>query len=142
VVTQKNNVPITLASLGRAIEGVENARTAGWAGTNNAVLLMVFKQPGANVIQTVDRIRADAAAADQMDSSLDPESSSSANRTTTIRASVRGCSILTVVEHFTGRDVIFAVFAAGSGRRLSPASPCRSRWPAHGDDVPDGLQHR
>src|SRR6266481_490918 len=58
VITQKNNVPIRLSSLGRVVESVENTRVAGWAGTKPAVLLIVFKQPGANVIQTVDRIRA------------------------------------------------------------------------------------
>src|SRR5437773_1055681 len=58
VITQKHNVPIRLSSLGRVIDGVENERLAGWAGTKPAVLLIVFKQPGANVIATVDRIRA------------------------------------------------------------------------------------
>ena len=58
IITQKNNVPLRLSSLGRAIEGVENASMAGWNGTKPAVLLIVFKQPDANVIETVDRIRA------------------------------------------------------------------------------------
>jgi hydrophobe/amphiphile efflux-1 (HAE1) family protein len=57
IITQKNNVPILLSSLGRVVEGVENDKVGGWAGTNQAVLLIVFKQPGANVIATVDRIR-------------------------------------------------------------------------------------
>src|SRR5262249_38520487 len=58
VITQRNNAPIRLNALGRVIEHVENERVAGWAGTQPAVLLIVFKQPGANVIETVDRIRA------------------------------------------------------------------------------------
>jgi hydrophobe/amphiphile efflux-1 (HAE1) family protein len=57
IVTQKNNVPIQLTSFGTVSEGVENTRTGAWAGTNTAVLLIVFKQPGANVIETVDRIK-------------------------------------------------------------------------------------
>ncbi|HXU74919.1 MAG TPA: efflux RND transporter permease subunit [Methylomirabilota bacterium] len=87
VVTQKNNTPIELASLGRVIEGVENARTAGWAGTNNAVLLIVFKQPGANVIETVDRIRATLP---QLTKWIPPSIHifQLSDRTTTIRASV------------------------------------------------------
>jgi len=87
VITQKNDVPIPLGSLGRAIEGVENARTAGWAGTNNAVLLIVFKQPNANVIETVDRIRA---ALPQLEKWVPPSIKffELSDRTTTIRASV------------------------------------------------------
>jgi hydrophobe/amphiphile efflux-1 (HAE1) family protein len=58
ILTQSNGVPIRLSSLGTIVDGVENFRLAGWAGTKPAVLLMVFKQPDANVIETVDRIRA------------------------------------------------------------------------------------
>ncbi len=49
---------IQLNSLGKVIEGTENARQAGWASTNLAVLLIIFKQSDANVIETVDRIKA------------------------------------------------------------------------------------
>ncbi|MES2569067.1 MAG: efflux RND transporter permease subunit, partial [Verrucomicrobiota bacterium] len=55
---QRRGVPVTLGSLGTAEEGVENTRLAGWAGTRRAVLLIVFKQAGANVIETVDGIHA------------------------------------------------------------------------------------
>ncbi|HSU53612.1 MAG TPA: efflux RND transporter permease subunit, partial [Candidatus Dormibacteraeota bacterium] len=58
VITQKNGVPIRLGSLGDVIEGTENDRLAGWANSQAACLLIVFKQPGANVIETVDRIKA------------------------------------------------------------------------------------
>jgi hydrophobe/amphiphile efflux-1 (HAE1) family protein len=87
VITQKHNVPIRLSSLGRVIEGVENERVAGWAGTNDAVLLIVFKQPGANVIQTVDRIRATLP---QLTKWIPPSIRifQLSDRTTTIRASV------------------------------------------------------
>jgi hydrophobe/amphiphile efflux-1 (HAE1) family protein len=87
VITQKHNVPIPLSSLGNVFEGVENARTAGWAGTNDAVLLIVFKQPNANVIETVDRIRA---ALPQLEQWVPPSIKffELSDRTTTIRASV------------------------------------------------------
>src|SRR6266498_3205118 len=58
ILHQTNNTPVRLDAFGRAITGVENNRLAGWSGTNRAVLVIVFKQAGANVIQTVDRIRA------------------------------------------------------------------------------------
>src|SRR2546427_7223137 len=57
VLRQTNITPVRLDVFGRAITGVENNRLAGWSGTNRAVLVIVFKQAGANVIQTVDRIR-------------------------------------------------------------------------------------
>lgn len=87
VLTQKNGTPILLSSLGKVVDGVENTRLAGWAGTQPAVLLMVFKQPDANVIETVDRIRA---ALPQTEKWLPPSIKISlvSDRTATIRASV------------------------------------------------------
>ena len=88
VLTQKNGTPILLSSLGKVIEGVENTRLAGWAGTKPAVLLIIFKQPDANVIGTVDRIRA---ALPQTEKWLPPSIKVSliSDRTVTIRSSVR-----------------------------------------------------
>src|ERR1035438_9229247 len=58
ILTQRGNTPVRLDAFGRAVEGVENNRLAGWSGTNLAVLVIIQKQAGANVIDTVDRIRA------------------------------------------------------------------------------------
>ena len=58
ILTQRSNAPIRLSALGQAFDGTENTRVAGWSGTNRAVLVIVFKQADANVIETVDRIRA------------------------------------------------------------------------------------
>ena len=58
IVRQRNGAALPLDTLGRVVEGVENTRLAGWSGTKRAVLLIIFKQPGANVIQTVDRVKA------------------------------------------------------------------------------------
>jgi multidrug efflux pump subunit AcrB len=64
LLTQSNGVPIRLSSLGNIVDGVENNLIAGWVGTwpatslKPAVIMMVFKQADANVIETVDRIRA------------------------------------------------------------------------------------
>jgi hydrophobe/amphiphile efflux-1 (HAE1) family protein len=88
ILTQKNNAAVTLGSFGQVIEGVENSRLAGWAGTQPAVLLIVFKQPGANVIETVDRIKDALPLVKKWISpaiTIFPLS----DRTTTIRASVK-----------------------------------------------------
>jgi hydrophobe/amphiphile efflux-1 (HAE1) family protein len=58
ILTQRSNTPVRLDAFGKAVEGVENNRLAGWSGTNFAVLVIIFKQADANVIDTVDRIRA------------------------------------------------------------------------------------
>ena len=58
ILTQSNGVPIRLSSLGNIVDGVENSLIAGWVGTKPAVIMLVFKQPDANVIETVDRIQA------------------------------------------------------------------------------------
>ncbi len=88
VLTQKRDIPVKLSALGRVIEGVENDRLAGWSGTNRAVLVIVQKQAGANVIETVDRIRA---VLPQLERWIPPsvKISQISDRTTTIRASVK-----------------------------------------------------
>ena len=58
VAFQKKGIPVRLSNLGQVLDSTENTRQAGWYNGQPAVLLIVFKQPGANVIETVDRIRA------------------------------------------------------------------------------------
>jgi hydrophobe/amphiphile efflux-1 (HAE1) family protein len=88
VITQKQNVPIRLSSLGHVVEDVENKRLAGWAGTKAACLVIIFKQPGANVIETVDRVKATLP---QLKKWIPPSINifMLSDRTTTIRASVQ-----------------------------------------------------
>lgn len=49
---------LRLADVASIIEGAENERLAAWAGENQAVLLNIQRQPGANVIEVVERIEA------------------------------------------------------------------------------------
>jgi hydrophobe/amphiphile efflux-1 (HAE1) family protein len=58
ILTERGTTPVRLDAFGQAVEGVENSRLAGWSGTNLAVLVIIQKQAGANVIETVDRIKA------------------------------------------------------------------------------------
>ena len=87
ILIQRHNVPIKLSALGRVVQSVENVRLAGWAGTKRAVLIIIFKQAGANVIETVDRIKAELP---QLERWVPPSVKISvlSDRTTTIRASV------------------------------------------------------
>ena len=88
ILRQRDGTPIRLAAFGKAIEGVENNRLAGWSGTKRAVLVIIQKQAGANVIETVDRIRAELPQLERwMPAGM--KMSILSDRTTTIRASVR-----------------------------------------------------
>jgi hydrophobe/amphiphile efflux-1 (HAE1) family protein len=58
VAFQNNGAAVRLGDLGTVIDATENARQAGWYNGRPGVLLIIFKQAGANVIDTVDRIRA------------------------------------------------------------------------------------
>ena len=106
ILTYRNGAPVRIRDIGRAVDGAENNRIAAWANGKPAILLAVLKQPGANVIETVDRIKAllpQLQAAIPTAVKVDVLS----DRTTTIRASVGDVQftlILTVVL------VVFVIF--------------------------------
>ena len=92
VLAEKPRGPVKLSGVGRAIESVENTLQAGWAGTNVAVLVIIFKQADANVIETVQRIKKEMP---RMSEWLPPAIKVSAlsDRTRTIQASVKEVQI-------------------------------------------------
>ncbi|MCK9382812.1 MAG: MdtB/MuxB family multidrug efflux RND transporter permease subunit [Sulfuritalea sp.] len=88
VIAWKNGAPVRLRDVADVIDGAENARLAAWANKAPAIILNIQRQPGANVIETVDRIKKllpqlQAAMPGTVDVAL------LTDRTTTIRASVR-----------------------------------------------------
>ena len=92
VVAYRHGAPIKLSDVATVTDSVEDLRTACFANGKPSILLIVFRQPGANIIDTVDRVRAllpqlqaDISAAIRMFVVLD--------RTTTIRSSVRDVEI-------------------------------------------------
>ena len=87
IVGYKNGSAIHLTDVADVVDSVQNIRTAGYMDGKRAVMLIIFRQPGANIIDTVDRIyaqipslKASIPAGIDMTVVLD--------RTTTIRASV------------------------------------------------------
>jgi hydrophobe/amphiphile efflux-1 (HAE1) family protein len=87
IVAYRNGAAVRIKDVGDAIEGPENLYTGAWANGKRAVLLVVFKQPGANVIETVDKVKA---ALPQLRAAIPSAISIDvlSDRTETIRASV------------------------------------------------------
>ncbi|MDV3437954.1 MdtB/MuxB family multidrug efflux RND transporter permease subunit [Pseudomonas otitidis] len=57
ILAYKNGAALRLKDVATIVEGAENERLAAWANQNQAVLLNIQRQPGANVIEVVDRIQ-------------------------------------------------------------------------------------
>src|SRR5580692_9904706 len=58
VIAYANGSPVRLRDVATAVDSVENAQLAGWASDKRAIILNVQSQPGANVIQVADRVKA------------------------------------------------------------------------------------
>src|SRR6202453_1427696 len=89
IVGYNNNSAVRLSDVADVVDSTQNLRAAGYLnGRQRAVTLVVFRQPGANIIDTVDRIRA---ALPSLKASIPQgiDTTIVLDRTTTIRASVR-----------------------------------------------------
>ena len=77
-----------LGDLGEVIDNVENVRLAAWVGQQPAVILDIQRQPGANIIETADRVKA---LLPKLRATLPPSVKAQVltDRTETIRASVK-----------------------------------------------------
>jgi len=87
VVAYQNGAAVRLSDLGEVVDSVEDLRNAGMSNGKPSVLIIVFRQPGANIIETVDRVRA---LMPQFQASIPPSIHLGVgmDRTTTIRASI------------------------------------------------------
>jgi len=87
IVSYRNGAPIRVRDIGRAVSGPQDSTQAGWADGHRGVILVIFKQPGANVLQTVDRINA---ALPRLRATMPPSINvfTLSDRTQTIRAAV------------------------------------------------------
>jgi len=87
VIAYRNGSPVRIRDVGRAISAPENDLIAGWFNQKRAVILAIQRQPGANVINTVNRIKAMMPV---LQASIPPAVKVNiiSDRTETIRASV------------------------------------------------------
>ena len=107
IVAYQNGAPVRLGDVSQVDDSVEDTRVVGLSQGKPAVLIIVFRQPGANIIQTVDNVRA---LLPQLSASISPAIHLDVvmDRTTTIRASVRDIEITLLIS---GVLVILVVFA-------------------------------
>ncbi|MGO4504163.1 MULTISPECIES: efflux RND transporter permease subunit [unclassified Dyella] len=106
IIAYKNNAPVRLSDVANVIDGVENDQLAAWANGKPAVLLDIRRQPGANIVQTVEQIRnilPQLRAVLPADVHLDVF----ADRTITIRASVEDVQFTLILTIFLVVAVIF-----------------------------------
>jgi HAE1 family hydrophobic/amphiphilic exporter-1 len=87
IIAYRNGGPLRIRDIGQAVTGPEDAKQAAWANGKRGVFLVVFKQPGANVIETVDKIKAQLP---RLVAAIPPAISINilSDRTQTIRAAV------------------------------------------------------
>src|SRR5713101_5869869 len=87
IVAYRSGSPVRIRDIGKVIEAPENDLLAGWYNEHRAIILAIQRQPGANVIKTVDSIKS---LMPQLQASLPPAIKINvvSDRTQTIRASV------------------------------------------------------
>ncbi|HYS87904.1 MAG TPA: multidrug efflux RND transporter permease subunit [Bradyrhizobium sp.] len=87
IIAYRNGGPLRIRDIGQAVTGPEDAKQAAWANGKRGVFLVIFKQPGANVIETVDKIKT---ALPRLVAAIPPAVKIEliSDRTTTIRAAV------------------------------------------------------
>ena len=97
VVAVQNGNPVRLSDIASVTDGVEDVRTGGLADGKPAVSIIIFRQPGANIIATVDRV---LAIKSELEATIPPAIHLGVivDRTTTIRASVRDVEISLMIS--------------------------------------------
>ena len=116
IVAYQKGAAVRLSDLGTVEDSVENLRNAGLANGKPAVLIIIFRQPGANIIETVDRVRA---LLPQLRASISPAINLSVmmDRTTTIRASVEDVELTLMISIGLVILVVFLFLRNCAGNR-------------------------
>ena len=107
VVAYRNGAAVRLSDVGEVLDSVENLRNLGLSNGKLAVMMIVYRQPGANIIGMVDRVNA---LMPQLRASVSPaiDVKLAVDRSITIRASLRDVEITLIIAVIL---VIFVVFA-------------------------------
>ena len=107
IVAYRNGAAVRLTDVGDVLDSVENLRTLGLANGKPAVMMIVYRQSGANIIQMVDRVKA---LMPQLRASVSPaiDINLAVDRSKTIRTSLRDVEITLIIAVVL---VILVVFA-------------------------------
>src|ERR1700691_699249 len=107
VVAYRNGAAIRLTDVGEVLDSVENLRNLGLSNGKLAVMMIVYRQPGANIIGMVDRVKA---LMPQLRASVSPaiDVNLAVDRSVTIRTSLRDVEITLIIAVIL---VILVVFA-------------------------------
>ncbi len=114
IIAYRNGRPVRMSDVAQAVDDVENVRLAAWADEASAVILNVQRQPGANVIEVVDRVKQ---LLPQLQATLpgSVEVTLLTDRTTTIRASVHDVQFELMLAVALVVMVIFLFLRTASG---------------------------
>jgi multidrug efflux pump len=134
VIAYRNGAPVQLRDVATVIDGLENTRVGGWYNGAPAVVIDIQRQPGANVIDTVSRIRRELP---RLQRTI-PEAATLSivsDRTDTIRASVRDVQfslvlavILVVLVVLMFLRTVRATIIAGVALPLSLVATFGGMW--------------
>src|ERR1700733_171907 len=119
VVAYRNGAAVRLSDIADVQDSVENLRNAGLANGKPAVLVILFRQPGANIIDTVDAVKA---AIPQLMAAMprDMDLLVANDRTTTIRASLHDTEMTLIIAVVLVTMVVF-LFLRSARATLIPA---------------------
>ncbi len=97
IVAYHNGAPVRVGDLGNVLDSVEDTRNDGLTNGKPAILLVLFRQPDANIIDTVDRVRA---LLPRLGASISPSIhlGIAMDRTTTIRAAIHDVEVTLIIS--------------------------------------------
>ncbi len=106
IVSYKGGAAVRLGDVAQVLDSVENTRNAAWSGRGRAVLIIIRRQPGANIIEVIDRVKALLPA---LSHAISPavRVTVAADRSQTIRASVADVELTLVLSVFLVVLVVF-----------------------------------
>ena len=119
IIAYRNGAPIRLGDIATVIDSVENNRLAAWADGKRGIVIVVRRQPGANILETIDRIKAMLPA---LKASMSPaiEINILTDRTQTIRTSIADVQFALLVTFVLVVLVVF-VFLRNLRATMIPA---------------------
>jgi HAE1 family hydrophobic/amphiphilic exporter-1 len=135
IVAYRNGAPLRVRDIGQAVTGPQDITQAGWADGKRAIVLVIFKQPGANVIETVDKIKE---ALPRLRATMPPAINvfTLSDRTQSIRASISDVQftllltiLLVVMVIFIFLRSVWATIIPSITVPLALLGACALMWP-------------